>query len=213
MILFDLIPTEDSQPYQTLQVCNLDRQYAFLNSIVEASISTGRLYLSQAVIKAFNYHAIVCLHADAGQFRPHGVEIKGGKHQPPPWFHVQAQMDDMVNSINRSWDATDPLVLASYALWRLNWIHPFVNGNGRTARVTAYYILCLKFGGLLAGTVSLPELLCRHRHEPDDPYVAALQEVDESLRQGALDFSPLVKLIGSLLEEQLGTAPPPDEAK
>ncbi|MEX1365172.1 MAG: Fic family protein [Nannocystaceae bacterium] len=26
-----------------------------------------------------------------------------------------------------------------YTLWRLNWIHPFVEGNGRTARAACYY--------------------------------------------------------------------------
>jgi len=211
LILFDLTPTENSAPYQALEVSNLNRQYDFLTSIVEASISTGRLYLSQTVIKAFNYHAIVCLHADAGEYRKYQVSV--GNHEPPPWIHVQALMDDMVNTINRSWEQSDPVVLASYALWRLNWIHPFRNGNGRTARLTAYYILCLKFGGLLSGTISLPELLRRHRGEENDPYVAALQAIDESLDKGAFDLTPLTKLLSELLAEQLATAPTDEPAK
>lgn len=206
MILFDLSPTEDSDSYQALQVSNLNRQYDFLTSIVEASLSTGRLYLSQAVIKAFNFQAIVCLHAGAGEFRSYPVEIQGG-HQPPHWFHVQAQMDDLVNSINRSWESVDAVALASYALWKLNWVHPFVNGNGRTARITAYYILCLKAGGLIGGTVSLPELLRRHRGEKDDPYVLALRRVDASVETGTLDLTPLNDLISALLMEQLATVP------
>ncbi len=166
--------------------------------------------MSQTVIKAFNYHAIVCLHADAGQFRPCEVEI--GDHEPPRWFHVQAHMDDFVNQINRAWDSTDPVVLASYALWRVNWIHPFVNGNGRTARLVSYYLLCLKAGGMLAGTVPLPELLRRDRHKPDDPYVAALKAADASVKAGALDLSEIHKLVSELLDEQIASAPSDDAA-
>jgi hypothetical protein len=32
-----------------------------------------------------------------------------------------------------------PTELAAYGLWRLNWIHPFVEGNGRTARAVCYF--------------------------------------------------------------------------
>lgn len=210
MILFDLTPTENHPAYQALQLSNLNRQYDFLRSIVEASISTDRPYLSQTVIKAFNYHAIVCLHAGAGEFRP--CEVTVGQHTPPMWIHVQANMDDFVNTINRAWDSSDAVTLASFALWRLNWIHPFVNGNGRTARITAYYILCLKSGGLLPGTELLPELLRRHRHEPNDPYVAALQAVDASYNAGAVNIKPLHDLVSALLNEQLASADEPENA-
>ena len=203
MILYDLVPTENDPAYQALQVSNLDRQYQFLVSVVETSIQTNRLYLSQTVIKAFNYHAIVCLHSDAGQYRP--CEVTIGNHTPPMWIHVQAHMDELVNFVNRVWEQTDGILLASWVLWRLNWIHPFVNGNGRTARITAYYILCLKFGGLLPGKLQLPELLRRDRGKKDDPYVAALRTADESLKKGQLDLSEMHGLMSKLLQEQLGS--------
>lgn len=210
MILFDLEPTELDPSYQALQVSNLNRQYDFLRSIVDASLSTGRVYVSTAVIKAFNYHAIVCLHSAAGQFRACQVKIGDGSgHKPPDWIHVQALMDDFVNQINCSIHTADPVVLASYALWRLNWIHPFINGNGRTARLVCYYILCLRFGGMLAGAPSLPELLKRHRGDPKDPYVAALKAVDASHMAKNFDISALHTLIENLLNEQLASATPP----
>ena len=95
MILFDLHPTEDEPAYQRLMLSNLNRQYDFLRSMVNASIATNRLYLSTAVIKAFNFHAIACLHSDAGNFRTYGVTV--GEFIPPDWLHVQALMDDFVN--------------------------------------------------------------------------------------------------------------------
>ena len=179
-----------------------------MRSIVSASVATNRIYVSTAVIKAFNYHAIVCLHSAAGQFRQCPVYIGDGKgHKPPDWIFVQALMDDFVNQINVSINNADPVVLASFALWKLNWIHPFVNGNGRTARLVSYYILCLKFGGMLGGAPSLPELLRRHRGEKDDPYVLALRAVDESYKStGVPDLTPLHSLVSDLLSEQLVSA-------
>lgn len=204
MNLFDLVPTENDPSYQALQVSNLDRQYSFLRSVVSASLETDRIYVSQTVLRAFNYHAIVCLHSDAGNFRRYDVNIGNGEnHKPPAWIYVQAQMDDLVNRINTVLLDADPVVLASYTLWRLNWIHPFINGNGRTARLAAYYILCMRFGGMLPGKVSLPELLRRDRDKEDDPYVMALRKVDESIKGGSLELGPLHELLSNLLEEQL----------
>ena len=199
MILFDLDPTEHNASYQRLQVSNLDRQYQFFRSIFEASISTNRIYVSQNVIKALNFHAIVCLHSTAGEFRKFQVTV--GDHKPPDWIFVQALMDDFVNHINVQIAQADPVTLATYALWRLNFIHPFINGNGRTARIVAYYILCLRSGGLIGGTVSLPELLRRDRSD----YVAALRTVDASFVKGSLDLSPLHDLVSKLLTEQIST--------
>ena len=56
-------------------------------------------------------------------------------------------MDDFVNTVNRAWEKADELTLGAYVLWRLNHIHPFINGNGRTARAASYFVICLKLGG------------------------------------------------------------------
>ena len=108
-------------------------------------------------------------------------------------------MDDFVNTVNRHLESTDPVVLASYVLWRLNHIHPFINGNGRTARAACYFILCLKFQKLLPGTKIIPELLNRDH----DEYELALREGDKG------DLSQLQKLLHRLLQEQMSSAEPP----
>jgi len=111
-------------------------------------------------------------------------------------------MDDFVNKVNREWVDTDPVVLATFVLWRINYIHPFINGNGRTARAAAYYVLCVKSGGWLPGSVILPELLRLNR----DEYVVALQAADKLLENGQPDLAPLHSLVSRLLGEQLKTA-------
>lgn len=212
MFVFELIGSEAHPVYQKLAVENLSRQYGFLQSVVEAALALGQPMLSIEMIKALNYHAISCLHISAGEFRPGPVHV--GDYVPPLHFQVPAMMQMFTNQVNRFWDTHDPVTLAAFVLWKLNHIHPFVNGNGRTARVTAYAVLCLKSGGWLPGEKLLPERLQERR--PD--YVAALKAVDASSDGGELDLGPIHGLISELLDSQLneaGVAPaqdiPPNE--
>ncbi len=200
MYVHDLVGTEQNPVYQQLAAENLARQYTFLRSIVQASISLGQPMLSIEVIKALNYHAISCLHTNAGTFRPCQVTV--GEYVPPPDYQVPALMQMFTNQVNRMWDATDPVLLSAFVLWRLNHIHPFINGNGRTARTACHLVLCMKLGGWLPGDPILPELLRSNRPE----YVGALKAADESLRQGNLDLSLLHGLLEKLLDEQLKSA-------
>lgn len=40
---------------------------------------------------------------------------------------------------------------AAFVPWRLNWIHPFADGNGRVARGLCYVALCVVLGEVVAG--------------------------------------------------------------
>lgn len=200
MILFELTQNENNPVYQGLEIANGNRQYDFLHSIVNAALSIGRPFLSQQIIRALNYHAIACLHTHAGEYRPCPVTV--GNYVPPDHYRVQALMDNFVNTVNRHWGEADEVVLASYVLWRMNNIHPFINGNGRTARAACYFVLCVKSGGLLPGDTTLPELIKRNRPE----YVAALQAADASIAGGRLDLSVMHALLTRLIGEQLQSA-------
>ena len=146
MILYELTGTEDDEIYRTLEYFNTDRQLHFLESMVSVALRTQRPFLSQALIKALNYHAIACLHVNAGEYRP--CEVKVGDYEPPAHYRVQALMDDFVNLVNRYWENEDPILLSAFVLWQLNVIHPFINGNGRTAHACCYFVLCVKSGGM-----------------------------------------------------------------
>ena len=201
MILSELVRgNEDHPAYRALEVANGGRHYDFLQSVVETAVAVGKPFLSQTVIKAINYHAIACLHPYAGEYRPCAVTV--GDHDPPDHYRVNALMDDFVNEVNRYWDDLDEVSLAAFVLWRLNWIHPFINGNGRTARAACYFVLCVKLGGWLPGTIILPELL--RRPENRDRYVQALRHSDTTEWNGDMhDFlSPMTQLLFELLHEQ-----------
>jgi fido (protein-threonine AMPylation protein) len=203
LILFELTGSEQHPAYQALEISNGERHYSFLQSIVSASLEVGRPSLSQYVLKAINYHAIACLHTNAGEYRP--CEVVVGTHTPPQHFRVAALMDDFVNMVNRQWEREDPVALAAFVLWRLNYIHPFINGNGRTARAASYFVLCMRAGGWLEGDVILPELIRQNRAE----HVEALRLADQSYASGKLDLSALHALLVRLLKQQIeanGTA-------
>ena len=206
MFIYELTGSEADPVYQSLEVSNGNRQYAFLMSVVHAAIALNRLFLSSSVIKALNFQAIVCLHTNAGEYRPCAVTV--GSHTPPEHFRVDALMEDFINHVNRIWDQADPVALAAFVLWRLNFIHPFINGNGRTARAACYFVLCLKAGSWLSGKTILPELIRQNREE----YVDALQKADASLTAGELDLTVLHGFLSNLLSQQMATVPVSPEA-
>ena len=90
-------------------------------------MTANRPLVSTAIITALNYHAISCLHVNAGECRPCDVSV--GDHEPPAHHRVRELLNAFVNEVNRYRDSTDPVTLAAYCLWRLNHIHPFINGN------------------------------------------------------------------------------------
>ena len=200
MILYELTSHSEEHPvYKKLEIENTERYYSFLSSIIQASIDIGRPFLSQTIIKAINYHAIACLHTNAGEYRPCKVEV--GEHNPPPFYLVNDLMDDFVNVVNRGWENSTAITLASYVLWRLNYTHPFVNGNGRTARAACYFVLCVKMGTMLGGKTILPELLTQNRPE----YIDALKKVDSMVfdaRYTETFLAPLENLLARLLIQQ-----------
>lgn len=179
MVVFELVGGSEDHPiYKKLAASSLERQYDFLDSIIVAALESQWFQVSEGLICALNHHAIACLHDNAGEYRPGAVTV--GDHNPPPAELVKGLMDEMIDVLNHVWDSSSAIMLASLALWRLNWVHPFVNGNGRTARALCYYIFCMKnrgFPEIKEG--SLPQLIRDHR----DDYVKALQESDRRFSQ------------------------------
>jgi Fic family protein len=136
----------------------------------------------------------------AGNFRPAGIEIKGSRHQPVGAHLVPEKVEELCDYINENWPPRkSPIHLAAYALWRLNWVHPFTDGNGRTARALSYLILCLSLGYRLPGTNTIPDQISKEKM----PYYRALEAADASFEKAANDLTELETYLGELLAEQL----------
>ncbi len=141
------------------------------------------------------------LSSYAGNWRPAGIEIKGSRHQPVGAYLVPEEIEYMCDYVNDNWERSTPLHLAAYALWKLNWIHPFTDGNGRTARAFSYLLLCLKLGYRLPGKKTIPDQISHDKN----PYYKALEAADQEWHAKKLDLSALERLLADLLAEQLAS--------
>ncbi len=199
MNLAQLKGGEENPLYRAVEAENSERYYHFLQTLIKVALQTQSPQLSDWRIKAINYQAVVLLHSTAGQYRTTNVTVMDDqgvvRYRPPDHTCVPDLMSQFVRQVNDAWADWSELRLAAYALWRINSVHPFVNGNGRTARAVCYLTLCLKVGGLLPGRPLLPELLEGAHHSR---YVQALEWADRG------DLIPLMSLIGELVRQQIG---------
>ena len=81
---------------------------------------------------------------DSGKFRNHGEAVYDGDIQifmAPPHRMVPTLMDNLFNWMNKAKDDVNPLILSSIFHYEFVFIHPFSDGNGRTARLWQTAIL------------------------------------------------------------------------
>jgi Fic family protein len=176
---------------------NLIRQYDLLANCIEIGLKQGPFALDKYVLCALNHVAVANISQFGGRFRDEPIYV--GDHIPPHFVVVPDLMDRFISFIHENWDNLSPTQLAAYGLWRLNWIHPFIEGNGRTARAVCYYLLCVKYGGLLPGDKIVPERIRENRK----PYYEALKTADRAWADGNLDLSELEAYLAHLLDQQL----------
>lgn len=86
---------------------------------------------------------------NAGRYRKLQVMIKGSKHIPPQAFLVPKQMEELFIWYNKNKSHLHPVVLAANLHEKLVTIHPFIDGNGRTARLLMNLVL-LQHGFVIA---------------------------------------------------------------
>ncbi len=171
-------------------------QFDAIVQIVEESGDT--LALTPGVIKQLHYLAIKDIYSFAGQFRDGEVGIAGAAHEPPHPDHVPTLIQEMCKYANQH--QHEAIHVAAYLMWRMNWIHPFFDGNGRTSRAVSYLALSISLGLVLPGTPTIPDQIVSHR----EPYYQALLYADSACDQGLLDLRRMEELISTLLERQLG---------
>jgi Fic family protein len=138
--------------------------------------SDGTFIISPETICTLHRLTIEGLYEHAGRFRAPGqyFEIGQSKHVPPPACNLEQLIDEMCEYANVKC-ADDPFHSAAYLLWRLVWIHPFEDGNGRVARSLSYIALCVGFGlHELPGSIAMPDLILRH----EDRYISGLRDAD-----------------------------------
>lgn len=84
------------------------------------------------------------IEENSGEFRNHGEAVYDGDVQifmAPPHNMVPQLMKELFNWMQKEKDNINPLILSSIFHYEFVFIHPFSDGNGRTARLWQTIIL------------------------------------------------------------------------
>lgn len=137
-----------------------------------------------------NLHAIVLKGIDdenAGRYRTENVIISGATHIPPESIIVPELMEKLIYRYDEWKEKYHPIVVSALLHAEFVKIHPFIDGNGRTAR------LLMNFEAMKNG---YPPIIIKteERHKYYD-----------ALDQGALtgDYTEFVKIVKKRSEEMI----------
>lgn len=191
----------DPQEKAAAEARNGLRQYDAAIATIQTAIDRGSFRLRPSLILSLQREALAGISSYAGNYRPGGVAIEGSKHEPVGAHQVAELVEDMCDYVNDHWQSSTPIHLAAYLMWRLNWIHPFADGNGRTSRIISYVVLSIRASSVLPGTPTIPDQIVDNRV----PYFEALDAADSAYREGRLDVSQMEALLGALLARQLAS--------
>ncbi|MEW5872634.1 MAG: Fic family protein [Chloroflexota bacterium] len=151
-------------------------------------------------------HKLVLSRIDdenAGQYRRTQVRIAGAQHVPPESWEIPQQMQAWETWLQQAESELHPVALAALAHHKLVAIHPFIDGNGRTARLVMNLVL-FRFG-------YPPTVIQRVNRRQ---YYQVLMQADNHRP------APLVNFVGKAVERSLAlyleaciprTTPPPAE--
>lgn len=198
---FDAEIITDPEERARREALNGLRQFDVVVRMVESFLDPQRqpFRLRPSHLLDLHREALAGISIYAGNWRPSEIAIGGSRHKPPGAFEVPGRIEEPCDYVNEKWDEKSPIHLAAYVMWRLNWIHPFTDGNGRTSRAAAYLILCLKMGYLLPGKRTIPDQIS----EDKTPYYRALEAADIAWEHGKIDLSSMKNLLDSMLAKQL----------
>jgi fido (protein-threonine AMPylation protein) len=182
------------------------KQYEKILELFNDAVNLGDLWkLKQRMIVDLQNVALQGIHAFAGTYRNSPVLISGSSHAPPSSLDISDEVASLCDYVNMHWSAKTAIHLAAYVLWRMNWIHPFADGNGRTARAVSYLVLLVKLGTLLPGTHTIPEQIASNK----GPYYDALEAADAAAKKGVIDVTAMEQMLESMLISQLTKKPNP----
>jgi Fic family protein len=161
--------------------------------------------IRESHVHEFHRIAVDEIYPCGGEYRNalRRVSIQGSAHEVPHESRVPGLVQDLVDQLNADRTSKAALDRAAYALWRLNWIHPFAGGNGRSARALSYLVICVDMGMVPPGLPQLPTLIYERRKD----YVDALQIADAAEKQhGKPDLSLMKNLVEDAITRQLASA-------
>ena len=182
------------------EVENGFRQYALTLDIIKNYLEPERPFaLRVPLILDLQREAVAGIEAEPGQIRRAAVRITRSEHEPPAAHLIPALLTEFCEQINDNWHEKTAFYISAYAMWRLNWIHPFADGNGRTSRALSYALLSIKLGYVLPGAPTILQQI----EEDNSHYIEALEKADAAVRDGREDVEEMENMIRAMLAKQL----------
>ena len=123
-----------------------------------------------------------------GDWRSCSVHIKKSDHEPPNHIEIPRLIQELCDYIADDNDNKMDIIKIALAHHRLAAIHPFDNGNGRTARLVTYAMLIkAKFINKTMRTILNPSaIFCMDRQEYYNKLAAADSGKEEALEDWCL---------------------------
>lgn len=189
-----LTPSEKSR----LEARNCAAQLDYISYV----LSLGRDELRVSDVLELQRLAVEGIYNCGGSLRDARTVLTIG-HQAPEAALAGIYLDDMVATINKWKGDRQPYELSGYAMWRLNWIHPFRGGNGRTSRAVACLLLAQH-----ARIVSLLTGFPGHVLADRDAYIRMLREVDANVEDNpnSPDLTPARRYVYEIVLRTIETS-------
>lgn len=98
--------------------------------------------LDERTLKMIHYLILKNIDDEnAGVYRSINVRISGSQHTPPHFLQVSQEMNELFTWYEQEKESLHPVKLAALFHFKFVYIHPFADGNGRTARLLMNLIL------------------------------------------------------------------------
>ena len=206
---WELISGETAHEIEVLNYSNqvnvIEALVRFLMHHAGPSENGCKLSPNLTVLSEFHRTATLFLLEKPGAYRDSEVVVqKGGVvvHTPPTYDLVEQEMESFAATMLGRWPQLSAVEVGAYTLWYINWVHPFKNGNGRSARAFSYACVSLKMGFVLPGAPTLIDLIMQNR----DEYESALKSADITYgANGEPDLTLMIAFVERLLVEQLSS--------
>jgi len=146
--------------------------------------------LTEYMIKSV--HHLILKNIDdtnAGRYRMVNVRISGSQHIPLHFTVVAEKMERLLIWYNEQKEKLHPVELAARFHFQFVYIHPFADGNGRTARLLMNLIL-MQYG--------YPPAIVKAANDARFKYYETLEEASIHDRT-----EPFIRLIAGYVEESL----------
>lgn len=177
----DKVSPETARPHSIQEIVNLENALRFIEE------TANNCPIDTLYIRELHKRSVSGLPLNEegdhtpGEFRRSEVRIVNSAHKPPVYGDVPMLMEQMVAELDKPRPPRYDLLKMALSHHRFVWIHPFTNGNGRTARLFTYALL-VKYGfALEAGRIANPaSIFCATR----DEYYRRLQAADLSTEVG-----------------------------